>query len=170
MSVNNRRTVAVLILSIMLCMGFVAKADDAPAKTSFGDFEFVIPAKWSRITPDRPKTKAMLLLNGTAPNDCDAMIKVDAGKPAKPTAKELAAALAGPGGKVYPDPVQIDGEEGFKVETSSTDMTQPKFAIVVFHANKAYLIMGAKKQGVENNTLSEAIDQIAKSWKWKKTE
>jgi len=142
-----------------------AGSDGAPAKTSFGAFEFAVPAKWSRVKPDREKTAAMLLLNGTAWNNADAMIKVDVGKPTAPSATELAKALAGKDGQVYPNPVPLDGSDGIKVETTSTDISRPKFAIVVFRGEKAYLIMAVGKSGTN---LSDALDKITKSWKWTK--
>src|SRR5205823_85467 len=101
----------------------------------------------------------------TAWNNADAMIKVDVGKPSAPSAKALAKALAGEGGTIYPDPVPIDGSDGIKVETTSTDMSRPKFAIVVFREGKVYLIMAAQKSGTD---VSDAQNQIVKSWKWTK--
>ena len=155
------------IVSALFGAGTFVLAEDAPKKTSFGEFEFAIPAKWSSVRPDREKTAVMLLLNGTAWNNADAMIKVDVGKPAAPTAEELAKALAGRDGKVYPDPVLVDGAKGVKVETSSTDMSRPKFAIVVYRDGKAYLIMAAEKKG---DAISDALDAVVKSWKWSKAD
>jgi hypothetical protein len=128
-------------------------------------FKFVVPATWSSIKPDRDKTAAMLLLNGTAWNNADAMIKVDVGKPATDSARAMAAALAGKDGKVYPDPIHIDGSDGIKVETSSTDMSRPKYAVIIFRNEQAYMIMAAQKSGVD---VSDALQQIVKSWKWTK--
>jgi hypothetical protein len=151
------------LIAVLFCAGSVLRADDAPARTSFGAFEFAIPSGWASIKPDREKTAAMLLLNGTAANNADAMVKVDVGKPAAPTAKDLAKALAGKDGKVYPDPVSVDGTDGIKVETKSTDMSRPKLAIVIFRDEKVYLLMAAEKQG---SHVSDAVDQIVKTWKW----
>jgi hypothetical protein len=139
--------------------------DDTRARTSFGDFEFLIPAKWASVKPDRPKTVAMLLLNGTTWNNADGMIKVDVGKPAASSAKALAAVLAGNDGKVDGNLVSVDGSEGIKVETPSTDMSRPKYAVVIFRGQKAYLIMAAQKRGTD---VSEAMDEVIKTWRWTK--
>jgi hypothetical protein len=166
---RTRRAVFASLAWMAVCFGSAwlvqAASDDAPPRTSFGTFEFVIPAKWSRAKPDRTKTAAMLLLNGTVWNKSDGMIMVDVGKPAAPSAKELAQALAGKDGKVHADPVQVDGSEGIKVETTSQDLSRPKYAVVVFRDEKVYLIMAAQMPGTN---VSQALDQVIKSWKWRK--
>ena len=165
-SKHDSTFVATLVSALILACASL-RADDAPATTSFGDFEFAIPAKWSRVEPDRGKTAAMLLLNGTRWDNADAMIKVDVGKPAKSSARELAKALAGKDGKVDPDPVSVDGTEGIKFENTSTDMSRPKAGIVIFRDKKAYLVMAAQQRGTD---VSDALEQITKSWKWKKAD
>jgi hypothetical protein len=156
-----------VIVSALFCARTTVVAEDAPARTSFGAFEFAIPSKWSRVEPPGAKTAAMLLLNGSAWNNADAMIKVDFGKPAAPTPQALAKALAGKDGKVSPDPVLVDGEKGVKVETTSTDMSRPKVAVIVYRNGTAYLIMGAEKNG---SAVSGALDEVVKSWKWSKAD
>src|SRR4051794_28133236 len=96
------KTVCFCALSVVL-IGCNPQAQTPPAdktvstsKTeSFGEFRFEIPAGWSRVQPDKDKTVAMLLLNGTVWNNADGMCMVDVGKPAFPNAKEMAMKLAG---------------------------------------------------------------------------
>ncbi len=152
-----------IALSVGLSCQAQVPSKDAGGRTDFGAFEFAIPSKWSRGKPDREKTAAMLLLNGTAWNNADGMIMVDVGKPTA-SAKELAQALAGKDGKIYPDPVAVDGVEGIKVESTSDNMSRPKFAFVVVRDSKVYLIMASQLPGTN---VSEALDQVVKSWKWK---
>ena len=91
---------------------------------------------------------------------------VDVGKPIG-SAKELAQSLAGKDGKVYPDKVAVDGVDGIKVESTSDNMSRPKYAVVVFRDSKVYLIMAAQLPGTN---VSGVLDQVVKSWKWKKEE
>ena len=68
---------------------------------------------------------------------------------------------------MFADPVQVDGTEGIKVETTSKDLSRPKFAVVVFRDEKVYLIMAAQKPGTD---VSQAFDEVVKShWEIMKT-
>lgn len=160
---SYRLTATLVLIAFSACRAQVPN-DTVAAPTDFGDFEFVIPAKWSRGTPDREKTKAILLLNGTNWSNADGVIMVDVGKPAG-SAQELAKALAGKDGKVFPNKVVVDKVEGIKLESTSENLLRPKFAVVVFRDSKAYLIMAAQKPGTN---VSDAFDQAVKSWKWKR--
>jgi len=134
-----------------------------PAVTSFGGFQFEIPAGWTRVEPDGDKTRAMLLLNGTAWNTAEGMLKVDVGKPVLPTARQTAQSFAGTDGRVFPTPVSLDGIEGIRVETPSSDMSRPHVAVVVFRDERVYLIMAAAVKGAD---ISKAFDQVIKTWRW----
>ena len=134
-----------------------------PALTSFGAFLFEIPIGWTRVQPDREKTAAMILLNGTTWDRADGMLKVDVGKPALATARQTAEALAGKDGRVLPEPVSLDGVEGIRVETTSTDMSRPRFAVVMYRDDKFYLVMAASARGTD---VSGAFDQVLKTWRW----
>jgi hypothetical protein len=157
------RNAAFLTLAALSVCQAQVPSDAAGTPINFGTFEFVIPAKWSRAKPDRAKTAAMLLLNGTAWNNADGMILVDVGKPTA-SARELAQSLAGKDGKIYPDKVAVDGVDGIKVESTSDNLSRPKYAVVVLRDSKVYLIMAAQLPGTN---VSEALNQIVKSWKWK---
>lgn len=129
---------------------------------SFEDFEFEIPAKWSRVQPDRDKTKAMVLLNGTRWDNAEGMLKVDVGKPAFPTVQQMARTLASNEGV----PITIDGEEAVQVSTDSTDLSKPKHAIVIFRDGKAYLLMAS---GIPGTDVTTALDHIVQTWRWTST-
>jgi hypothetical protein len=101
----------------------------------------------------------MILLNGTAWNNADGMIKVDIGKPALPTAQEMARALAGNDGIV----VTIDGHDAIRVATASSDMSKPQHAIVIYRNDKVYLLMAT---GVRGTDVTEALDHVIQSWHW----
>jgi hypothetical protein len=133
-----------------------------PTNASFGNFQFEIPAGWSRIQPDRGKTEAMILLNGDAPGHVQGMLKVDVGKPLLPDAGQVARSLAGKDGRVLPDSVTVDGTDGVRIETPSADMTRPRLAVVVFRDEKVYLIMAA----TNGADISGAFDEVLKSWRW----
>ncbi len=146
--------------------GPVAVAESAKPKHSFGDFSFTIPNGWKVVTPDRDKTKAMLLLDGTTLQDAKAMIKVDVGAPTAPTAEALAQLFAkSTGGTVSPEPLDFDGTPGIIASTTSTAMSTPRNLTVVFRANQVYLLMVAANEGVD---VSAPIAEIRQSWTWSK--
>jgi hypothetical protein len=134
-----------------------------PELASFDAFRFEVPAGWTQIRPDREKTKATILLNSAAGNKIEGMLKVDVGKPAFSAARQMAEAIAGRDGHVLPDPVLLDGTEGIRVETTSNDLSRPRFAVVAFREEKAYLIFGAGVKGVD---VSKPFDQVLKTWRW----
>ena len=131
---------------------------------SFGDFSFSIPSGWSVVTPDRDKTKAMLLLDGTNWQNAKEMIKVDVDAPAAPTAKQLAEGFANStGGQVSADALDFDGTPGVSASTSSTELTTPRNMIVVYRDSHAYLLMAGATAGVD---ISDAVSHVRESWKW----
>lgn len=159
---------------MVIVLGGCDRASQAPptelpsvpnTSMSFGDFQFETPIGWSRAQPDRDKTMAMVLLNGTTWSRADGMIKVDVGKPTLPNAEAMARALAGSDGQVLVDPVFVDGESGVRVKTTSTDMSKPSHAVVVFRNGKVYLIMAAGGNGVD---VTDAFDHALQTWRWTK--
>lgn len=131
---------------------------------SFGDFSFSIPSGWTVVTPDRDKTKAMLLLDGTNWQNAKAMIKVDVGKPAAPTAMQLAENFAkSTGGNVSADALDFDGTPGVMVSTPSNDLTTPRTMIVIYRDGKVYLLMAGITAGVN---VDDALSHVQESWKW----
>ncbi len=131
----------------------------------FDGFSCVIPSEWTVVAPDRDKTKAMLLLGGESWQNAKAMIKVDVGKPAAPTAEELAQGFAkSAGGSVAEGTWDFDGTPGVVATTMSNDLATPRFMIVIYRDGKAYLLMGAAVEGVQ---IDDALTRIRESWKWK---
>lgn len=143
-----------------------ATETDKPDETqSFGDFSFSIPKGWTSVPPDREKTKAMLLLDGTDAQNAKAMIKIDVGMPAAPTARQLAESFAkSVGGNVSSDALNFDGEDAVIATTSSNDLGTPRNMIIVYRDAKAYLLMAGATEGVD---IGDAVSHIRSSWKWK---
>jgi hypothetical protein len=139
-------------------------SSEGTSSHQFGVFSFSIPDGWTVVAPDREKTKAMILLDGTHWQDARAMIKVDVGTPTAPTARQLAEGFANStGGKCDVESLEFDGTPGVSVSTTSTTLTTPRDMIVIYRDGKAYLLMAGAVEGVD---LSEAVAQIRKSWKW----
>ena len=135
-----------------------------PKREQFGEFSFEVPTGWSRNTPDRSKTKSLILLGGTRWTNSKGMIKVDVGSPAFPTVRETAKRFAQSlNGQVLPDAIDLDGERGVKVTSSSTNMAKPREVIIVYRNGKVYLLMAAAGEGVE---VSNALEHVRSTWKW----
>jgi hypothetical protein len=131
---------------------------------SFGAFSFSIPKGWTTVTPDRDKTKAMILLEGTDWQNAKAMIKIDVGMPAAPTARQLAESFAkNTGGSVSTDTLDFDGEPGVIASTSSNELTTPRNMIVLYREGKAYLLMVGATAGVD---VGDAVSHVRETWKW----
>lgn len=145
-----------------------SQTSDAPTKREhFEGFSFELPYGWSRVSPDEPKTKAMLLLGGERWDVAKGMVKVDVGKPTSPDARATADGLAkNISGGVLPEPADVDGEQGIQVQASSHGATlSPIKAIVVFRGGRVYLIMAGEVAGTD---VSDAFEHIRKTWKWDK--
>ena len=129
---------------------------------SFGPFRCEIPAGWTRMRPDRKHTVALLSKSGVPGAWSEGLIKVDVGRPAYPTARQTAQAFAAEGGRVHEEPILLDGVEGVRVQTDSSDLSRPREVVVVYRGGRVYLIMAAAKDsGVEH-----AFAQVLKSWRW----
>jgi hypothetical protein len=133
----------------------------------FDGFSFEIPSGWSRVAPDRPKTKAMLLLGGERWDSAKGMLKVDAGAAASGDATATADGLAkNISGEVRPEPIDIDGERGILIQASPTGAAMsPTRALVVFHKGEVHLIMAGAVSGVD---VTNAFSHVCKTWKWEK--
>ncbi len=137
---------------------------DQSSAHQFGAFSFAIPKGWTVAAPDRDKTKAVILLDGTNWQNAKAMIKVDVGTPTAPTARKLAEGFASStGGTVAAESLDFDGTPAVSASTKSTTLTTPRNMIVIYRHEKAYLLMAGAVKDVD---LSEAIAQIRESWKW----
>ena len=144
------------VVFLVVALAFVGCAGSQPAspkeqgtltaiggRRDFGDFSLELPIGWSSVSPDREKTKCMLLLGGDRWTNAKAMIKVDVGSPTLPTPAEMAQTIAkSSGGHVLPQAVDLDGENGITVQTSSTTtLSTPREVIIVYRNGKVYLIM-----------------------------
>jgi len=113
-------------------------AEPTDGTQSFGDFSFSIPRGWYIVMPDRDKTKAMVLLGGSNWQNAKAMIKIDVGSPAAPTARQLAEGFVkSAGGSVSADALDFDGTPGVSASTSSNELTKPQNMIIVYRDGKA---------------------------------
>jgi hypothetical protein len=125
----------------------------------FDEFEFTLPENWKRVKPDRPVTKAVLLLNGRRNKNPDGMIKVDVGKPAFPSAEETAKQFGGSDGVS----ITVDGNDAILTTTSSNDFSKPRHVVVVHRNARIYLIMAAGGPGID---VKNALYEVVKSWHW----
>jgi len=106
----------------------------------------------------------MLLLDGRDWQTARAMIKIDVGTPAFPSAEELASNFAtSAGGQVAPETLDFDGVKATKATTSSTNMAIPREIIVIYHNGEAYLVMAGAVSGVD---LTDAMEHLRSTWKW----
>lgn len=137
--------------------------DFGPKPHDFGEFSFIVPDGWTIATPDRDKTKAMLVLQ--VADEVKAMLKVDVGVPAAPTPEALAQQFAqSSGGKVLRQEIDFDGVPGIGVVTTSKTMEVPKHVIVLFHKEQVHMVMVAAVEGAD---VQGAMSTILYSWKWK---
>jgi hypothetical protein len=133
-------------------------------RQQFGAFSFEVPGGWSSVTPDRDKTKAIVLLGGTNWQNSRAMIKVNVGTPAFPTRQEMADDFAKrAGGQVAPETLDFGGEAATKVTTTSTTLATPRAMMIIYRDGKAYLVMAGALGDVD---LADAIEHIRSTWKW----
>lgn len=130
---------------------------------SFSGFRFKSPDGWVPATPDKSRTKAMIVLQAANLRTPRGMLIVDVGKPVLPNAREMAQSFADKDGRVSPDPVSLDGESGILVETTSADLSRPRLVLVVFREGQVYLIMAA---GTNATEVSSAFDAVLASWEW----
>ncbi len=139
----------------------VAPATARPRMATFGEFKVEIPAGWTQVRPTDEKAKAVLILNPkTGP---DGMLRIEVGRLKEPTPREVAAAFAGDDGRVLDEPISLDGIEGARAETPSTDLLRPRFCAVVFRQEQGYLVMAA---GANKHDISKAFEHVLQTWQW----
>lgn len=158
-------TLSIISRSITAAFGKRAApaASDKPVTTSYGEFEFEIPAGWTSVRPEHEDQKAYLLLNSNDWRNADGRIDVDLGTPALPTARQLAKSVAGKNGKIQRQPIFLDGVEGVRVDMPSPNVEQPSFCAIVFRGGQAYLIFAAQAPG---HDVSQAFEHVVKTWRW----
>ena len=128
---------------------------------TFGEFKFEIPAGWTQVRPTGKKARAVLILNPEAGRN--GMLRVEVGNLEYPTPHQVAAALVGDDGRVLEEPTFLDGAEGARAETPSTNLRRPRFCVVVFRDDKTYMVMAA---GANGHDVSEAFEHVLQTWQW----
>src|SRR5262249_38119991 len=99
----------------------------------FGDFSFEIPEGWLNGPPDRAKTKVTLLFGDSRWEKAKGMMMVDAGPPSLPSPQATAETFVKRlNGRIAKDTVDVDGEKGLMVSTSSITLNEPRFIIIVY--------------------------------------
>jgi len=138
----------------------------AKNRERFEGFSFELPDDWIRVEPDKPKTRAMLLLGAERWNLAEAMIKIDVGKPVVNDTKALAKKFVDDlGGAVRQQEILIDGEKGIHVTSikAAPTLAQPTDVAVIMHEGRVFLIMGAAKT---HGVIAEPLETILQSWRW----
>ncbi|MBP90905.1 MAG: hypothetical protein CMJ64_30040 [Planctomycetaceae bacterium] len=94
------------------------------------------------------------------------MISIDIGKSAVGGLEDIAASFAEQWqGVVSEGTLEVDGVEALRVVISDKPAAlQPKECIVVHYGDRACLLIGGTKG---DKPISEVLDAIAKTWKWK---
>lgn len=127
---------------------------------------FTTPEGWE---PNRSggNTYAALSSSSETSPDLTKLISIDVGKPAKPTAKQMAIAFAKQWkGQVAQDPLKLDGEEAYRVTIPPDNKTlRPAECIIAIQGGRAFLLIGGAKQ---EGALGKAMDELVDSWKWTK--
>jgi hypothetical protein len=134
-----------------------------PTIHHFTNVEFETTGGWMQIQGSHETNVATLILSGQSRSEPDGMIMVDAGKP-KGDMRQNAASLAEADGRVLPNPVLVDSVQGLRVETTSTDTSRPKLAVVLLRNDRMYLIMAAGAHGYD---VTPDFERVLKTWKWK---
>ena len=96
------------------------------------------------------------------------MISIDIGKPVEPTTKAVAEAFANKWrkGQVEVLSLQIDGEVAFRVTVPPNNNTmQPVDCVIAMRDGVVFMLIGGAKA---NGDVSDALDEVVASWKWKK--
>jgi hypothetical protein len=128
--------------------------------------KFKVPKTW-QPNSSTGKTYAILTKQSESYPNVSQLIKIDIGKPADTNAKLAAERFAKMWkGKVLSETVTIDKEKGFRIRIppSQKDL-QPIDCVVVFHAERAFLLMAG---GNVSDGLSQALDEVIASWTWKR--
>jgi len=147
----------------------VVKKDPSNASRFICDVKyatFKTPKGWRPNRSDKNTYAVLSRSNETYPN-LTQMISIDIGKPVAPTAKAVADAFAKKWhGQVEESSLNIDGETGFRVTIPPDNKTvRPIDCVITMKRERVFMLIGAAKQ---NGELSNALDEIVASWKWKK--
>ena len=146
----------------------IERAPNDPSRyiCDVGFATFTTPKNWVPNSSDK-NTYAILTHSKESYPNVTAMISIDIGKPVEPTAKRIAEAFAKKwSGQVLKSPIEIDGEKGCRVKIPpNNNEIRPVDCAVVVKDKRAFMLIGGAKT---DNDTSEAIDDVIKTWKWKK--
>jgi hypothetical protein len=143
---------------------YVQSRGRAPQRHHFAGFGFEAPRAWQSVSPGNPTTVAELVLPaGRSRAKPKGLIVVDVGTPKSDLRQIAASFVAQAGGQVLPDPAPVDGVDGIRVETASTDLSRPKLVIALMRGPRMYLIMAAAADGYD---VRPDFDRVVQTWKW----
>lgn len=144
---------------------FAEAPEAAIALPTFG-LKVIPPAGWVAVSRDKPRTAAQWAVRDAKTGAFQKLLIIEAAKP-KPgsDAKSTATAMAKNwGGTLSNDPTQLDGEQAWHVRVERPGQgLQPVEAVIAFHADCAYLIMGGVTPG---QSCRAEVESLRASWKW----
>lgn len=129
---------------------------------------FTVPKNWKPNLAGGPNKSAVILTFGaeTKEEDLTARIDIGIGISKAPTSKDLAETWAKEwAGVVEKETVQLDGEEAYRVTIPADGTLKPTEAILLVKDKRGFMLMGGAKE--PSKALSEALEEIRKTWKWK---
>lgn len=123
---------------------------------------FMLPDGWK---PHLTSSKSTCVL--TWGDDKEVTIQIQYGIAKASNSKEFADAWAKTweGGEVLRDSMKLDGEAAYRIVIPPDGAHKPVEAILVMKQKRGFMIMGGAK--AESDRISEALAEIAKTWKWK---
>ena len=128
---------------------------------------FSEPAKWVRLTPDKPKMKGWFISPDSDRKAPMAMIKVDVGKPVNADLHAMAEAMARNWhGRVLDEKTSLDGVEALRVRVDQPGPgLRPVEGVVALRGGKLYLLMGG---AVPGRSVADQVEEVRKGWRWVK--
>ena len=160
-----RSLVAMTLLGALLGMG--APAADGPGPIVAAGASFSEPSGWTRMIPDKAKTKGWFLAPGSDPNAPSRTIMVDVGKPSAPTLPEIAGLFARAwGGRILEEKTTLDGVEALRVRVERPGPgLRPVEGVLALKDGQLYSLMGGALPG---NDVAGAVEEVRRGWRWAK--
>jgi hypothetical protein len=128
---------------------------------------FTSPKGWIPHPSDK-NTYVILAPKGVKDSDNRTQtISVIVGTPTMMTVQEMGESFAKViQGKLTEGALKLDGEEAVRVKaTANPEKHFPVDCVIVYHSGRSFLLLGGAK---EKDSTSEALDEILRTWKWKK--
>ena len=126
---------------------------------------FSEPAGWTRLAPDKPKTKGWFISPDSEHKAPRAMILIDIGKPVDADLRATAESMARDwGGKVLDEKTTLDGVEAIRVRVAKPGTgLRPVEGVLAAKGGKMYLIMGG---AIPGRSVVDPVEEVRKGWKW----